>query len=97
MKVRITSWDRKLWAVVHSSPTHDDLLVLGDAWHALRPDFYPGEASRTLLFNTKREAATWCRAKRAEYADRTDFVAKWRFTPLRVRQKVTALQRVSKP
>lgn len=85
MKVRVTSWDRKLWAVVHSSPTHDDAMILGDAWHALREPFYPGEASRCLLFKTKHEAQAWCRREKAKYADRRDFVAKWRFKPIRVR------------
>ena len=91
MKIATRSWDRKLWAVVHNSPTHENAMILGESWHDLRPAFYPGEASRPLLFKTRREAKAWCTAERARFADRTDFVAKWRFTPLRVRTRLTPL------
>lgn len=89
------AWDRLLWGVefadrgVEFVDSRKDRFLIGTAWMNPRPKSqYKGEPTRPILFTTRKQAREWCKNKQAEYAGRTDFVAKWRFRPVRVREKV---------
>ena len=85
-------WNRILWGVKFTSSKGESLLA-GDAWdhHCLTWPHYEGEPTRTLLFMTRDQARQWCKEKMATYEGRTDSCAKWKFTPVRVREIVTEL------
>lgn len=83
------SWDRILWGVkFHGGMKDDKPFLIGQAWHKPMPKSqYDGEPSRVLLFCTREKAREWCRARTTDYAGHFD-CAKWRFTPVRVRETV---------
>ena len=83
------AWDRLLWGVEFADSTDRRLTILGTVWMDPPPESqYEGEPTRPILFTTRKLAREWCKNKQAEYAGRKDFTAKWRFRPLRVREKV---------
>jgi len=83
-------WNRVLWGVMFTSGREDAPLLLGQAWNDPQPQsLYPGEPTRTLVFTTRKDARAWCRARREKYRERTDCCALWRFTPVRVRERVS--------
>lgn len=82
------AWDRRLWGVEWSHK--GETMLIGQAWAELYPSRYAGEPSRPLLFTTRAVCRARCAEKQASYSDRTDFVAKWRFRPIRVRETAKA-------
>lgn len=86
------SWDRKLWGVEFSDGK--DRFLIGTAWHnSTWMPRYSAEPTRALLFNTRSEARNWCQAKKAIYAGREDLCSRWKFIPVRVREKVCKYER----
>ena len=87
---RMRSWDRQLWGVRFTAGRHDDRpLMIGTRWNPdTRGMGYEGEPTRVLLFTTRRIARAWCSARHAQYSGRHDNCARWRFTPVRVRETV---------
>ena len=82
-------WRRLLWGVEFSSGGTERPLLIGESWHSnVRPESYPGEPTRALLFTTRSAARAWCARKLATYAGQTDSRALWRFRPIRVRETV---------
>ena len=64
-------------------------FLIGSVWHDhKRSNFYLGEPTRALIFNTRKMAREWCRQKRKIYQGRNDCCAKWKFIPVRVRESV---------
>lgn len=85
-------WDRLLWGVHFSSPFGDkEGMLISASWDSSvrHSRLYPGEPSRALLFCTREQARTWCKAQMAKYRGRTDCCKDWRFRPVRVRERVT--------
>lgn len=80
------AWNRRLWGVEFSH--EGDTMLLGQGWHEVYPSRYQGEPTRPLLFTTRALCRAWCAQKTARYADRSDFVAEWRFRPVPVRERV---------
>lgn len=81
------SWNqKKLWGVEFTNS--NDKMLIGRAWHRHFGGTYQGEPARALLFTTRKAAREWCKEKRAQYAERDDLCAKWRFRPVRVRETV---------
>ncbi len=78
-------WNGLLWGI-RSGATSG---VLGRGWTESKPH-HDGEPYRALLFNTRREARDWCRAKREQRASNCEH---WRFTPVRVRETVVEVGR----
>ena len=82
------AWNRLLWGVEFVD-TRGNRLLCGTHWMNPPPrSAYDGEPTRAILFVTRKQAREWCRNKQAEYTGRSDFLAKWRFRPVRVREKV---------
>lgn len=83
-------WNRLQWGVKFTNGTKEPPHLIGVVWDqtARRRQPYPGEPARALLFTTRRAAADWCRVQRAQYVGRHDALSKWRFTPVRVRERV---------
>ena len=91
MKTR--RWDGMLWGVKFTDATGVTFLA-GDGWEhqcLISWPHYDGEPTRPLLFTTRSHARKWCKEKMATYEDRTGSCAKWKFTPVRVRELVTEL------
>jgi len=84
------SWDRRLWGVKFQSARDSDRpILLGRGWDLARDRInMSGEPTRPLLFVTRHEAREWCRATRKSYEGRSDCCADWRFTAVRVRERV---------
>lgn len=84
------SWNRKLWGVEFcGSFRQDPPSLLGRSWHDDSvPRQYPGEPTRALLFRTRREARAWCRHKVKFYAGLGDVCSLWRFSTVRVIERV---------
>jgi hypothetical protein len=85
------AWNRKLWAILFSSGDGTSFII-GEAWYKIRPEAYPGEPGRVLLFRTRTQARKWSIEMRGEYSLRTDFCADWKFRPVRVREIVAKLE-----
>lgn len=61
-------------------------ILLGDAWHSVRPMHYLGEPTRALIFWSRRQARVWCAAAHKRYSDRPDDCRRWKFRPVKVRE-----------
>jgi len=84
-----SAWRRNLWGVEFTSGRRADTpMLIGTAWSTARPGDYVGEPTRPLLFVSRRTARAWCQAKCAQYADRTDTCAMWRFRAVPVRETI---------
>jgi hypothetical protein len=85
------SWDRLLWGVEFTGGMPDDPpMLLGKAWsrmHTMNAGL-PGEPTRALLFNTRKQARAWCAGRNTEWSERTDSCRKWRVRAVRVRETV---------
>lgn len=82
---RPRGWDRSLWGIVflRSMPEDPDILI-GQAWHSVvGPKRYDGEPSRTLIFDTRRQARAWVKSRPVGWWERG------RFRVVRVRETVT--------
>jgi hypothetical protein len=68
--MNVSPWDRKLWGIVLLPFLRGDRpLLLGAAWdNHMHPSQYAGEASRVLLFRTRREARAWLASRHGKYA-----------------------------
>ena len=88
-----SDWDRLLWGVEFSQPDERPFLV-GEGWatYPAQP-LYDGQPTRALLYNTRKQARKWCSDQPRNYADRQDCCAKWRFRPVRVRERVTKVEK----
>lgn len=84
---RLEPMNRLLWAAEFSSPFTDARLLF-TAWNKTSLPQYEGEPSRVMLFNTRKEARAWCKAKNEMYGARQDLCRDWRFRPVRVRETV---------
>ena len=83
------AWNRLLWGVELFAKKGEAFCLCGTAWMSPPPQSaYDGEPTRGLLFMTRKQAREWCKEKQAGYAERSDECAKWRFRPVRVREKV---------
>ena len=85
-------WNRILWGVKFTD-SKGTMLLIGNGWDyqcLVRPHC-DGEPTLPLLFITRDQARKWCKEKMATYEGRTDSCAKWKFTPVRVREIVTEL------
>lgn len=90
------SWRSRIFWAIRFDGSSGDPMVIGTAWHKEaneRNKGYVGEPSRALLFKTRMQARKYCAARRKEYATIGGVCAKWRFTPIRVRESVTTLNR----
>ena len=85
----VKPWDRTLWGVVLTSGL-EDKTIISEAWHVERfkRSAYPSEPPRALLFMSRSAARAWCRDQNEEYRGRADSLAKWSFTPVKVRESV---------
>lgn len=83
-------WDRKLWGVEFFD-VRDRLPILGTTWGGTGSSQYEGEPTRALLFSSRAAARGWCAKERAKYAERIDSCRHWRFRPIRVRERISAL------
>ena len=84
------AWNRLFWGVVLIDSKNSHLFLIGTVWMNPPPKSqYEGEPTRPILFTSRQLAPHLCKNKQAEYVGRTDFVAKWRFRTVRVREKVT--------
>jgi len=84
----VMAWDRLLWGIEFID-SRKEYPLIGTVWMRPPPKSqYEGEPTRPILFTTRKLAREWCKNKRAQYLGRLDFVAKWRFRPVRVREKV---------
>jgi hypothetical protein len=92
----IRNWDRYLWGVrFRGGDPRDRDLLIGTAWNDPRAaGRNPGDPTRALLFCTRAAARAWCAARMAGYADRPvgDICRAWRFTPVRVRERVEVVK-----
>jgi hypothetical protein len=92
--MKAKGWDRLKWGVVFwtvgDGGRHRKLLGTGCNCPPPSPH-YAGEPTRPLLFDRKKDAVAWCRAKRAQYRTRTDHLRRWRFTPVRVREQIAVM------
>ena len=83
----VMAWNRLLWGVEFAGGR--ERFLIGTAWMNPPPrSAYKGEPTRPILFMTRKQAREWCRKKQADYVRRVDSLAKWRFRPVRVREKV---------
>ena len=92
---RTRPWDRLLWGVEFTNDhTLTAPILIGTAWldPPLRPDDYPSESTRALLFRTREPARAWCDVRNERYSKRTDSCAGWRFRPVRVRETVCVVE-----
>jgi hypothetical protein len=80
-------WNRKMWGVTMKSPL-SPLSLLGRAWIRGEKPNYEGEPSRTLVFQTRRQAREYCRAENTWCKARTDCCHEWKFRAVRVRETV---------
>ena len=79
-------WDRHLWGIVFSDK-HDPFL-LGKAWDSTDEPRHPGEPTRTLLFDTRKQARAWA-ADRITIYKGNNITKKWKFKVVKVRELVT--------
>jgi hypothetical protein len=83
------AWKRKLWGIEFTgSMPGDRPAIIGRTWDKHIEPTYSGEPSRALLFTTRQLAREWCHAKLAQFRGRKDFVARWKFRPVRVIETV---------
>lgn len=80
----MTAWNRSLWGVELTGADGEKMLI-GRVWDHRHDQskYQPDEPTRALLFMTRKQAAEWCRAKRA-----VNKVKGWRFTAVRVIETV---------
>lgn len=90
---RVKAWDRKLWGVVFSSPRSEPMLI-SCTWDTPSVPIHrwDGEPMGALRFTTFQTAFSWCKSKMAQYKDRQDGLEKWRFHPVRVRERVEVIK-----
>ena len=88
-------WCKHLWGVLmHGTIPGDRPILLGALWHDDTRHFeksYPGEPTRALLFQSRREARQWCADTHAKWRSgrqRDAIVARWRVVPVRVCETV---------
>lgn len=82
-----------LWGVrIHSGDRPTGPLF--KAWHGVqRQALYEGEPTEPLLFSTKKQAQSWCKARNAEYKASTDpIVRAWRMRVCRVRRTLEVVE-----
>ena len=87
----MSRWNRLLWGVLFSGLRGEEQILIGGTWAMdLGGNPYPGEPTRALLFQTRKQARAWCAEKRREWStlQRDDCVARWRVRPVRVRETV---------
>jgi len=83
-------WDYLRWAVKMSSKSCcPEGMLIGTAWHKVTPALYEGAPSRALLFNSRKQARDWCRAKTIECAKHS---TDWKYTAVRVRETIIEIQ-----
>jgi hypothetical protein len=85
-------WNQSLWAVRFTGSEGDSFL-LGTRWHRVANEVnkgYPGEPPRALLFTTRQFARGFCVLQRAMSKKTGGICAQWKFTPVRVRERVIA-------
>ena len=87
-------WDRLLWGVMFTGASKSKPFLLGDLWDDTdrMVKAHEGCPTRTLLFQTRAQARAWCDAQHAKYLHHYDFCRKWRFRPVRVRERVEVLR-----
>lgn len=83
----VKPWDCRHWGIRFTGAGGRSMLI-GASWHVQIQAAYEGEPTRALLFTTRELAREFCRGRHERYRDRTDCCAKWRFTPVRVRERV---------
>ena len=83
-------WNRKLWGV-QLTVSDKSTRLIGQSWDHIHVCRHDGEPPRAMLFETRRQARMWCKAKHAQYADRPvyDLCREWRFRAVRVVETVT--------
>lgn len=90
-------WNRKLWGISFVGSLKEKPRLLGAAWDEgarASPAHYFGEPTRALLFTTRAQARAWCDVQHARYLtyyDKDHICRQWRFRPVRVRERVTAV------
>ena len=87
-------WDRKLWGIHFIGSFKEKPRLIGAVWDEqvrATPNYYFGEPTRALLFMTRSQARAWCDAAHAKFLnyDKDHICRKWRFRPVRVRERVT--------
>lgn len=82
--MKVTSvWDRKLWGIAFMPELQGDRPhMIGDRWNDhTRSPYYPGEPTRALLFDTRKEARDWIATRKGSWG--------WqRYRVIRVREVV---------
>lgn len=88
-----TRWNNRRWGVLFfGAQPQDTGTLIGQCWHMDAKSTYAGEPARALLFTSRREARAWCQQQQAKYAGRPDGCARWRFRPVRVRERVEVVR-----
>lgn len=76
---RVRPWRRRLWGIAFQGARDEGAMLIGSAWDKARPETYPGEPTRLLLFVSRSYARRWAATKQAQYAARPDSCRFWRF------------------
>ena len=87
-------WNRTFWGVQFISDLENEApILLGSLWRTeVRNVPYPDEPSRPILFRTRSAARNWCKTRMEENSKRLDFISRWKFRPVKVREQVFAIE-----
>ena len=81
------NWNRLMWGVEHRTGKGNPMII-SSIWRKEKCVPYPDEPTRPLLFTTRAAARKWCTDGNVAYNARSDFVSRWRFRVVRVREIV---------
>lgn len=82
--MRTKPWDRRLWGVLFTSATSEQLLI-GRSW--FDKELHGKEPTRPMLFQNRKLAREACATLMAEWSD-NESLKSWRVRPVRVRERV---------
>jgi len=85
-------WNRTFWGVQFTSSLDHTPILLDSIWRTEKSIPFPDEPTKPMLFCTRAAARKWCKEQMDKNSKRTDYLADWKFRPIKVREQIYVMK-----